>query len=103
LPNIATEASNLLRHRGDKLGEELADLIKSIVESCDEKLISTADAIQQREYRRLGVTDAAVIFCLSENPDLSLLTDDLDLYLAASAAGHDVYNFTHLREQYQTV
>jgi hypothetical protein len=46
-------------------------------------------------FAKLGLTDAAIVANLNS---MFLLTDDLDLYVAAASAGLDAINFTHMRE-----
>ena len=47
-------------------------------------------------FVRLGLTDASLVATLGVNR--LLLTDDLDLHLAAMAKGTPSINFTHMRE-----
>lgn len=47
-------------------------------------------------FIRLGLTDASVVASLDVHR--LLLTDDLDLYLAAIGKGAPAINFTHMRE-----
>ena len=47
-------------------------------------------------FIQLGLTDAAVVAAIDVNR--LLLTDDLDLHLAAIAKGAPSINFTHMRE-----
>ncbi len=48
-------------------------------------------------FVRLGFTDASIVATAGQRQHL-LLTDDLDLYLAAQAQGAPAINFTHMRE-----
>lgn len=52
-------------------------------------------------FVRLGLTDAGIATLVGA--DTLLLTDDLDLYLAAVSTGGDAINFTHMREAAGTV
>jgi hypothetical protein len=54
--------------------------------------------VDRCEFIRLGLTDAALIECASE--DVALVTTDFDLYQSALAAGAQAYNFNHIRESY---
>jgi hypothetical protein len=47
-------------------------------------------------FARLGLTDAGLTSLV--RADALLLTDDLDLYVAAVTTGGDAINFTHMRE-----
>lgn len=55
-----------------------------------------ANGIDKAIFIRLGLTDAGLVAAV--NGDKLLLTDDLDLYLAALAKGTPTINFTHMRE-----
>jgi predicted nucleic acid-binding protein len=57
-------------------------------------------SINVEVFVRLGLTDAGLTSLV--NADVLLLTDDLDLYLAANSSG-DAINFTHMREAAGTV
>jgi hypothetical protein len=52
--------------------------------------------INDAVFIQLGLTDAAVVAAIDVNR--LLLTDDLDLHLAALAKGAHSINFTHMRE-----
>ncbi|MPQ60030.1 hypothetical protein [Duganella sp. FT27W] len=52
-------------------------------------------------FARLGLTDAGLASLVRS--DHLLLTDDLDLYIAAVSSGGDAINFTHMREAAGTV
>lgn len=52
-------------------------------------------------FARLGLTDAGLASLVSA--DVLLLTDDLELYVAAVSAGGDAINFTHMRDAAGTV
>lgn len=58
-------------------------------------------AIDVGVFARLGLTDAGLASLVAA--DLLLLTDDLDLYVAAVSTGGDAINFTHMREAAGTV
>ena len=59
-------------------------------------MVASVEASSNDAFRRLGLTDAALLEVITaENP---LVTVDLDLYLAALRKEADVVvNFTHLR------
>ena len=52
-------------------------------------------------FARLGLTDAGLASLVHN--DTLLLTDDLDLYVAAVSMGGDAVNFSHMREAAGTV
>ncbi|MEQ1946792.1 MAG: hypothetical protein ABL995_06375 [Bryobacteraceae bacterium] len=96
-PQIAAEVSNLTDLGGI---ERVAarNVLKTIVNEWTEPVVTSVAAVQGRFYERLGLTDSAIQIVSSEKK-CSVLTDDLDLYLALSRLGVPVYNFNHLRER----
>ena len=93
-PNTLTEASNLLSSSRDP--RPMAYL-RALIEKTEEIVVASRDAVQNRMFVRLGLTDAALLEVVSaETP---LITVDFDLYGAASAKGEGVaVNFTHFQE-----
>ena len=53
-------------------------------------------ALDESIFVRLGFTDASIV--ATAGTQHLLLTDDLDLYVAAQAQGTPAINFTHMRE-----
>lgn len=98
-PNTATECSNLSRQLQSPMKEHVTavfgDLLHHVVEVYAESKVVTG----RREYIRLGLTDACLLHILDENPQASLLTVDMDLYLAAASSNLKATNFNHLRDQ----
>ncbi len=95
-PNILTETSNLLSGIAEPARGHIADTFRQIVGSMDERFVQSTRAVEQREFPRLWLTDAAVLTELANSH--VLLTADLDLYLAASQRGYSAVNFNHLRQ-----
>lgn len=95
-PNILSETSNLIRQFGDPHRSQVIDVFAAFSHEVEEVYIPSADAVRGREFRRFGLTDAAILSTLSG--DVTLVTDDLDLYMAAALAGQRVINFAHERE-----
>ena len=62
----------------------------------DERCIESREAVGVTEFTRLGLADASILACPPQ--DLTVLTDDLHLYLALQRRGAEVINFHHLRE-----
>lgn len=58
-------------------------------------------SIDARVFAQLGLTDAGLTALVQA--DTLLLTDDLDLFVAAVSTGGDAVNFTHMREAAGTV
>ena len=94
-PNVWTETSNLARYIAEPMRTEIAVTLQRVASADRERYVPTKTATERPEYERLGVTDAALL-CLAES-NARLLTDDLDLYLAALRAGFDAVNYNHLR------
>lgn len=94
-PNVLTETSNLLKQTDSKTGIELLGALERWLKLFLEKYVESRRAARLPEFTRLGLADAALL----EEPltGSELLTDDLDLYLAASSLGRTVHNFTHLQ------
>ena len=95
-PNILTETSNLLSGIAEPVRSHIADTFRQIVGSMDERFVQSTRAVEQREFPRLWLTDAAVLTELANSH--VLLTADLDLYLATSQRGYSAVNFNHLRQ-----
>ena len=98
IPNVLSEASNLLSQTDERTARVLLlGLRKQIVGSLESYIPSQA-AAERPEFLRLGLTDAAILQCLIFDPARTLLTADLDLYMAAVAwSGRAALNFNHLR------
>ena len=83
-PNTLTESSNLLAYQRGRSGATLVAELQTLIEQEIEVVVLSIDAAKRREFRRLGLTDAALIDAASaERPSL---TADLKLYGAALAA-----------------
>jgi rRNA-processing protein FCF1 len=95
-PNVLTEVSNLLGYTDDRTRQELLSWLKSRVPSFDERFVPSHEAVEAVEFSRLGLTDATILSCPTQ--DLTVLTDDIHLYLALQKKGVEVINFNHLRE-----
>lgn len=95
-PHVLAEASNLVRYSAEPLRGMAAAKLKDISRVIEERQIESKAAMDHDAYPRLGLTDA-VILTLIEN-DATLLSDDLDLCLAASAGGQRVINYNHVRD-----
>jgi len=98
-PNTCTETSNWLKHGyiGDPARTQICTVFQNLVGQSQEQYVTSTQASQRMEFVRLGVTDSVLLEVAAKNP-CTLLTDDLPLYIAASAQGYKVVFFTHLRE-----
>ena len=94
-PNTLTEASNLLAQHGEPERSLLLEGLRMLIEESEEVVVASAVAASNAQFRRLGLTDAALLEVVT--PDTPLLTVDLDLYLAAASSPDSVVNFEHVR------
>ncbi len=95
-PHILAETSNLLRQCAEPLKRQLTAALAAFADVLAESHLPARAVVGSRHFQRLGLTDAAAIELGSAST--SILTDDLDLYLAAANAGLPCQNFSHLRE-----
>jgi hypothetical protein len=98
-PNTLTETSNLLTQGIDEPDRtQLRRVLGLLVHAHQEQGLPSASVVDGINFLRLGLTDESILQLLPLGP-YSLLTDDFDLYYAASFAGAAVINFTHLRAE----
>lgn len=93
-PNTLTEASNLLAHHEEPEKSRIFEVLRILIEEYEEIVVTSQIASRNREFRRLGLTDAVLLEVISnEKP---LITVDLDLYLAAiNREADSAINFRH--------
>ena len=95
-PNTLTETSNLLAQHSDPERSRFFDMLRFFIQESEEVMVASVEASGNDAFRRLGLTDAALLEVITA--DTPLVTVDLDLYLAALGEDADsVVNFTHLR------
>ena len=95
-PNTLTETSNLLAQHGEPERSRFFDQLRSTIEESREIQVVSEVASKNREFRRLGLTDAALLEVATV--EMPLLTVDLDLYLAALTKDQDTaMNFRHIQ------
>ena len=80
-PNTLTEASNLLRNYGEPDRTRLSNTLAALVNESQEVVVHSVDAVANRAYQRLGLTDAALLEVVSA--DRPLLTADVQLAIEA--------------------
>jgi hypothetical protein len=95
-PHVLAETSNLLGYLSDPLLSKTRSTLGQMLASWNEHYAPCIELRGTPIYLRLGVTDSALFSAASATA--ALLTDDFPLYLAASKAGRDAINFTHLRQ-----
>lgn len=93
-PNTLTEASNLLAQHREPERSALFEHLQLLIQTSKEIVIASLTASQNSEFKRLGLTDAALLE--AAKPETPLLTVDLHLYLAGKD-DNTVINFLHLR------
>lgn len=93
-PNVLTEASNLLAQHAEPERSRFFNKFGTLIGETEENIVDSKKAVQNNQFIRLGLTDAALLEVVSKsNP---LITVDLDLYLAVSAKENEAaYNFRH--------
>ena len=96
-PNTLTETSNLIGQHGDPERSRLFARLRSLIVESVEIVAASADASSNDSFKRLGLTDAALLEVVS--PQTPLLTSDARLYLEAMKGARDVVavNFAYLR------
>lgn len=82
-PHVASETSNLVAQYGEPDRTSLMTVLRALPNNATEMPVTTASAMEQPEFIRLGLADAAQLsLCTSET---LLLTDDEPLFRAATA------------------
>ncbi len=94
--HVLAEVSNLTDLTGSEL-PRARQVLEETIQVLAEPVMPSARAAQSGIYGALGLVDAALASVAGEHK-CSVLTDDLDLYLALGRLGIDVLNFTHLRK-----
>jgi len=100
-PHVLAETSNLVRQivKG-QLGAELSTILHPLfclsLHNSFKQCTVEGHLIDSDLFGKLGLTDSGLATLAPENR--LLLTDDLDLFLAAISLGGDAINFTHMRE-----
>ena len=72
----------------------------ALVEAQEEIYVAARDSVRQPAFRRLGLTDTAILKLAvrTDNSELALLTTDVGLYLEAARTNPLAENFNHLRQ-----
>lgn len=98
-PNTVTEASNLLGQHREPERSRLFKTLRVLIGESHEVVVASTDAAEHPSFPRLGLTDAGLLGLVSR--DTPLVTVDLGLYLAASAADpSSAVNYRHHQERY---
>jgi len=95
-PHTLAEASNLLAQHGEPERSRLFDQLRRLIHESKEVIVTGTDASNHNAFKRLGLTDAALLNVVTR--ETPLLTVDLDLYYeAARKEPHAAINFNYLR------
>ena len=97
-PHILAETSNLAGYIAEPARTAVFVAFARFIGLADENHVPAKIASEHGDFARLGLTDVAAV--IIANPGSTLLTSDLDLYIAAVTAGIDSINFNHLRDEY---
>jgi hypothetical protein len=93
-----TETSNLAKRIPDPAARtQIYATLRDFVglSTTNECVVLSAIGVQDKDFLRLGLTDVAILELLRNS--YTLLTVDLDLYLAALQRGMEATNFNHVR------
>ena len=93
-PNTLTETCNLVDRLHSRARTRVYQRLTALIHGTEEIYVASSVVAGQKPFLRLGLTDA-VMLDLAKG-DAWLVTADLDLYLAAHAAGYDAVNFNYL-------
>ena len=88
LPNVVTEASNLLTQIANPYKDAILSVLRAAVLFFSEDYVSSRVAVSRDEYVRLRLTDCALLS--TTDARFHPLTVDLDLYLAFLRAARPV-------------
>ncbi len=95
LAHVMAEVSNLTDLTGRER-TQARQIMKSLLGILQEPVMASLQAAQSTSYIGHGLVDAAIVSLAADN-ECTVLTDDLDLYLALSREGVAVLNFAHLQ------
>lgn len=94
-PNVMTEVSNLAGQLSEPLRREAWLTLGRLTGRFEERVRASKEIVGDPAFPILGLTDTSVI--LAADSGVTVLTDDLHLYVRLSSAGVEAINFNHLR------
>lgn len=94
-PNVLTEVSNLAGQLSEPLRERAFLSLGVLISQYDERFHPSRELVLEEIFPKLGLADTSVQAAVDNS--VTVLTDDLPLYLRLSAAGIEAINFNHLR------
>ena len=96
-PHTLAEASNLLAQHGEPERSRLFCQLRHLIHESKEVIVAGTKASIHDAFKRLGLTDAALLAVVTK--ETPLLTVDLELYMeAVKREPKSAVNFTYLRE-----
>lgn len=95
-PHVLAETSNMVRYLNDPIRSDATKALALLIARYPENSVPSVRGTDRPEYSRLGLTDAVLLTVSAEGA--TLLTDDLDLHVAALSAGLSSINFNELRD-----
>jgi hypothetical protein len=95
-PHTLTETSNLVKRIADPARTEIYRRLQALAIHTEEMHVPSKTAACRSEFIRLGLADSALIQLASDK--ITLLTTDLNLYLAVLKNGGKAINFNHVRD-----
>jgi len=96
IAHILAEASTLTDMKGQEL-EEARAMLHDAISHMDELPFASLEACQSAYYRRLGLTDAAIVL-VAKRQGCSVMTNDYGLYLALLQEGLSAIHFDDLHK-----
>ena len=96
-PHVLAETSNLLGQLTEPLRATCLAYLASVLPDWKEEWRPASTLVNKVVYLRLGLTDTAAYQMAAEQ--VTVLTDDFDLYKATLEAGRSTINFSHRREE----
>lgn len=97
-PHVLAETSNMAGHANEPARTHIMKTFRGLLAKLDERHRPCVEVAERPEFVVLGLADAALLAL--DDSDATLLTADLDLYLAARRAGRPAVNFTHHKATY---
>lgn len=95
LPNVTTEACNLLDHFKGQRRQDCLQRLLFLVEGADERYVPSREMTKHPEYMNLGMTDCAILHLLASGT--YLLTADRPLWATAQRLGCQAEHIADLR------
>ena len=101
VPHVLAEVSNHAKQISGPPRLAVYSAMKLIIERYDEQTVASRLGSRRSEFMKLHLTDAILLALSSTDINgrkPTLLTDDLDLAIAAEINDYNFVNFNHLRD-----